>query len=589
MKQYFHEFLFLVGEDKKKLPFLILFFMVASFLDLAGLGLIGPYVALIINPDALLGVAELRAIFKSMGVPFGQRQLLILLSLALALIFLIKAGAGIFIAYLITTFVEEKQVRLRSSLMQIYQDMPYQEYVNRNSAAYIHAIQNNIGHFTVVLQNILKSVSDGLIGVAIFVMLAWSSGVALSILIFLLGGLVVGYDRIYRGRLGHFGKISHDASISMLQGIHEGIEGLKEIRILGKSQYFNQVVHSSAQKVAKYGVKVRIIATVPRFLLEFTLVAFISLLVMIVVLLEQDIKALVPTLAIFGVAALRVIPMASIFSNTLTSLRSSRFPISTLYADFQGFGTEEKSFLTLSAHLKLNASFRELTIQHVRFCYLNSQLPVLDDVSLIIRNGESIGLIGASGSGKTTLVDVLLGLLEAQEGEVLYNGEPLSETLTEMRSHIAYLPQEIFLIDNTLRHNIALGMNDNEIDDLLLNKVLLQSRLMELVEQLPNGVDTLLGERGVRLSGGQRQRVALARAFYHGRSILVMDEATSALDSEIEKEIVEEIKFLKGEKTVIVIAHRLTTLKHCNRIYRLANGKIVECGSYSQVIEKTVQ
>ena len=187
--------------------------------------------------------------------------------------------------------------------------------------------------------------------------------------------------------------------------------------------------------------------------------------------------------------------------------------------------------------------------------------------------------MGSSGSGKTTLVDVLLGLLDPQEGEISYNGKPMGDSLSKWRSQVAYLPQQVFLIDNTFRNNIALGMEDEEINDIQLHEAIRQARLKDLVEQLPNGVETLLGERGIRLSGGQRQRVSLARAFYHGRSVLVMDEATSSLDNETELEIVDEIKHLKGKKTMIVIAHRLSTIQHCTRIYRLENGEITGSGS----------
>ena len=206
-----------------------------------------------------------------------------------------------------------------------------------------------------------------------------------------------------------------------------------------------------------------------------------------------------------------------------------------------------------------------------------------------IVSGESIGLIGPSGSGKTTMVDVLLGLLEPQQGELYFNGRSLKTSIVEWQSQVAYLPQEMFLIDSSLKHNIVLGIDVNEIDKIRFSKSIRQARLDELVEELPNGIDTIIGERGIRISGGQRQRVALARAFYHERDILIMDEATSALDYETELEIVEEIKHLKGKKTLIVIAHRLTTVEHCDRIYRLEKGHIVEQGSYDKVVNSKMK
>jgi ABC-type multidrug transport system fused ATPase/permease subunit len=277
-------------------------------------------------------------------------------------------------------------------------------------------------------------------------------------------------------------------------------------------------------------------------------------------------------------------PSANIISSGLMQLRYSRHPISLLHADLNELEQIDLNIKAPLTPIKAKNDFRDFVLKGINFSYPNIKSPALKNLSLKIRNGESIGLIGPSGSGKTTLVDVLLGLLEPQKGEVYYNGIPLKDSLSEWRSQIAYLPQQVFLIDATLRQNVALGMEDKEIDDLQVKKALHQSRLDDLVEQLPQGVETLLGERGIRLSGGQRQRVALARAFYYGRKVLVMDEATSSLDNETELEIVEEIKHLKGKISMIVIAHRLTTVQDCDQIYKLKNGQIVDSGDYGKVV-----
>jgi ABC-type bacteriocin/lantibiotic exporter with double-glycine peptidase domain len=203
---------------------------------------------------------------------------------------------------------------------------------------------------------------------------------------------------------------------------------------------------------------------------------------------------------------------------------------------------------------------------------------------LRIEAGESVGLIGESGSGKSTLVDVILGLLSPSMGDLLYNGDCLENNSEEWQSNTAYLPQEVFLIDNSLRQNIVLASHCREVDENLLTNAIRQARLSNFVDELPDGIDTVIGEQGVRLSGGQRQRVALARALYHGRQVLVLDEATSALDNETEREIVDEIYQLKGQKTMIVIAHRLSTLQHCNKIFQLDRGRIVRAGSYREIV-----
>jgi ABC-type bacteriocin/lantibiotic exporter with double-glycine peptidase domain len=230
--------------------------------------------------------------------------------------------------------------------------------------------------------------------------------------------------------------------------------------------------------------------------------------------------------------------------------------------------------------------FEVLELRSINYRYTKSSPLVLKDVSIKIKLGDSIGIIGTSGSGKTTLLDVILGLLEPQDGEIIFNGKKVSsDILIGWRSQCAYLPQEVFLIDNSIRRNVALGIKDVDINEKHVLEALRSAQLLEFLEQLPEGLDTILGEHGVRLSGGQRQRVALARAFYHQRNILVLDEATSALDNETEQEIVEEIKYFKGEKTIIVIAHRLTTVHHCDRIFRLENGRIIEEGTYEEIIK----
>ena len=233
---------------------------------------------------------------------------------------------------------------------------------------------------------------------------------------------------------------------------------------------------------------------------------------------------------------------------------------------------------------KKGNDFQRLSMEQVSYTYPLVTSKALIDVSLEINSGEAIGLIGPSGSGKTTLVDMLLGMLEPQKGVIKYNDENIITTIKKWRSQVAYLPQQVFLIDDELRNNVALGVDEESIDERQILEALRQANLSELVQELPNGVNTQLGERGIRLSGGQRQRVALARAFYHNRNVLVMDEATSALDNDTEQEIVKEIQQLKGKKTMIVIAHRLTTLQHCDRIYELKKGKVVNVKSYRELI-----
>lgn len=581
MKQYLQEILLLLGEDRRKLPGLVLLFLGSSLLDLVGIGLIGPYIALVIDPQALDG--RLGNVIAALGLPREPHAALILIGLLLLGVFLLKAVAAIWVQHSILRFSQKQLVRLQSTLMRSYQSLPYTEFLRRNSSEYVHAIGNLVTTYSIVVQIGLRTLSDSIVALVILGLLAWHNAPALALLFALLLTVILGYDRLFRRHLAHYGEQVNKGCTSMYRGVHEGIEGLKEIRILGKEEHFHRMVHEGAQRSARFSTRAEMIKFAPRYLLELTLVTFVVTLVQLALFMGHNLQALVPTLGMFGLAALRLMPSANTLSISLINLRYHRDTVSRLHRNLQAVANPLREARNPPVETATN-EFRSLSLAHVQFTFPNARQPALRDLSLIIRAGESIGLIGPSGSGKTTLVDVLLGLLEPQAGEIRYNDRPMRESLATWRAQVAYLPQQVFLIDDTLRRNVALGLDDQEIDENRIAEALRQARLADLVTDLPDGSDTIIGERGIRLSGGQRQRVALARAFYHNRNILLMDEATSALDKDTEREIVEEIRRLKGRKTLIVIAHRLTTVQHCDRIYRLQSGRIVEAGTYGEVL-----
>jgi len=581
--KYLKEILFLLDEDRKKIPWMILIFWISSLLDLVGLGLISPYIALILRPESA-EEGRLGELVKLLGFPQEQETLLLILGFILLSVFLIKAIASIGVYYFIIRFGEKQKIRIISRLVQSYQALPYTTYLQRNSSEYIYNISALVKNFTGgVVQNGLRMLSDLIVAVMIFVLLAWNNAVALGILFVLLSTLVIVYDQIFRRKISLYGQQMNQVWTSMIQGIKESIEGLKEIRILGKEYHFYKNIRSNANKSYSISILSSLITAGPRYLLELTIISFVVMLITVTISGGQNIHNLIGTLGLFGVASLRLVPSVNTGISTLLQLRQQRNTVSRLYNDIASFKQTEIVCQPKTPYSRPE-TFQTLIMKQVSFSYPITHQKALNQISLEIRSDESIGLIGPSGSGKTTLVDVLLGLLEPQSGEIIFNGKPLNLNLKQWRSQVAYIPQETFLIDNTLRCNVALGTPETEINDLRLQEALSKALLLEVVEQMPLGLDTLLGERGVRLSGGQRQRVALARSFYHGRNILVMDEATSALDNETESEIIEEIKHLKGQKTLFVIAHRLSTVQHCDRIYRLENGEIVESGTPEQVL-----
>ena len=575
MKNYITEILTLLGAERKRLPNFFVLFLLVSLLDLIGIGLIGPYIALVIDPE----IAEnfLTKLPKFINFPEDQKNQIIFVSLILIAVFALKTISTIWINYSIIKFSSSQEVRLRSYLMDAYQNMPYKDYLLRNSAEYIYSIQNLVSQYASnVLHHGMKLMSDGVVAVVILLFLAWTNIVAFLILILLLGITIVVYDKLFSTNIRYWGERSNIVATKMVQGINEGVEGLKEIRILGKENYFYKKVHLNVKEYASYFIKSQLITSSPRYLLDFIMVLFVVSLVLLTLAQGKSISLLLPTLGIFGVAAIRLLPISNSISSGIVQFRFNRNSVSRLYNDFVNLSPSEE-FLKKSNEKSMH-KFENLTLQKIDFSYPNSIEKTLNNITLKISAGESIGIIGPSGSGKTTLIDVMLGLLDIENGEIKYNGASLNETLSEWRRHVAYIPQQIFMIDNTLKKNITLGVLDKDIDEKHLLKIIEMARLSDLVAKLSDGINTVIGERGIRLSGGQRQRVALARALYHKRDVLVLDEATSSLDNETENEIVREILKLKGRVTMIIIAHRKSTIENCDRIYNLEKGSIISSG-----------
>jgi ATP-binding cassette, subfamily B, bacterial PglK len=582
---YLREILDIVGGNHLKLALLISMFFGASLLDLVGIGLIVPYVTLLVDKNSEVG-GVFKYFVDFIGLSSERRRLMIDLGIALITIFFLKVIINVLIQKTIITFCQFQQVRLRSLLMKAYQEMPYGDILKRNTSTFIHETMDLTGMFSGgVLLLGLKTIGECIAGFLILLLLIWHNYLVVLLLLFIFGGFFFVYDRLFRTRLGKYGQICNDSSVNIIKGLNEGIAGLKEIRIFGKESHFHKVVYKASEDFAIHTIRKTIISNSINYVMEFLTVTFVISLIFVNLYLGEDINKLLPTLALFAVASVRLKPIVSLLSNNVAQLRYNRDGVSRLHANWlMLIKSRSLNNKILIPALDTKKNFKKLTLQNICFSYPEAKVKALEKISLEIKAGESIGLIGPSGSGKTTLVDILLGLLVSQKGELFYNGELLNGALREWRSQVAYVPQQVFLLDNSLRRNVALGFDDAEIDELLIRESLRQARLEELVAQLPKGIDTVLGERGVRLSGGQRQRVALARAFYHGRNVLILDEATSALDQETEFEITEEIKHLKGIKTLIVIAHRLTTVQHCDRIYRLDEGSIIDSGTPQNVL-----
>ena len=574
---YFKEMMYMLGDERKKIFYLIPLFIMSSIFDVLGIGLIAPYVSIILTPEATS--SDLYRFINWLHLPTERNSLIVVLSLILLLLFFIKTIVIISINWVIFNFGHQQQVRMRNYLMRSYQALPYEDFLRRNSSEYMLAITSFTGSFSSVLQTSLKTISEIIVAFVLLVMLAIVNPETLFILLLLIGVTIYIYNNIFKSKVRVYGEKSNIGANLMMQGLNEGISGFKETRILGVENYFYKKLSINAEIVAKNNVLSNTINMAPRYLMELIFVAFIIITVLTSIMLNRDFTTLTSTLAVFGVAALRLMPSANVISSSLITLKFHRDSISKLYSDLKELKYLDENKIPITAKNNI-ADFQALTFDNISFCYPNSRNKIISNANIQVKKGQSIGIIGKTGSGKTTLIDIILGLLQPQSGNILYNNEKLVNNLNSWRSQVAYLPQQVFLIDESLRNNIALGLQRNEVDEKSIERAVFKAHLTKLVAELPSGLDTLIGENGMRLSGGQRQRIALARAFYHNRNVIVMDESTSSLDNETEREVIKEINFLKGKVTTIIIAHNLATLKDCDRIYKVENGNIIEMKNF---------
>jgi len=592
-KHILRKVLFLLGSNRKKLPYLFILFALSSIIDFMGIGLIGPFIAIVISPDQLL---TKYAWLKDMVAGIAQNKLLVGLGICLIVAFIMKCLAFYCVQKKMLRFVFDCRTELVSKLLDIYQRMPYYLHLSRNSAHLIMNINKHTVTFSesIVLQ-ILRSSVEVFVLLSLFILLAWMNIWAMLIITAYFAVAIFTWDKTYKKILFECGKIMATSEAHIISGVNHAIGALKEVRLLGQEAYFHSEVVKDAEKMAVAGTKSRILQGIQRYIFEISLIVFIvgTVFVSMVSKGEHAASSLV-FLGVFGVAAIRILPSITQIAFSFATVRSYLYSVDLLYSDLYGMDEYLKRPIQESAPDKSSEQkkdFEILECKNLNYKYPGTENLVLQDINLKIKRGESIGIIGKTGSGKTTLIDLLLCLLQPTTGGIYLDGAEISnkesQKLMQMwQSNLIYIPQNLFLVDDTIRRNIAFAVPEKDIDEQRLMQSLKESELLELIERLPQGVNTVVGERGIRLSGGERQRICIARAFYFGREVVVMDEATSALDHETETEILKVINSLHGKRTLIVIAHRLSTTKNCDRLFRLHQGRIVSEGTYEDVVDK---
>jgi len=559
--------------------------LVSALLEVAGIGMIPAFVSIVATPDLVMDHPYARPFIELAGIE-DQRGLLIWGSGFLVGIFLVKSAYIITFNYFESRFIHDRKFWIARRLMTTYMQAPYTFHLNRNSAELLRNITREVNITFNVIMDSLKISREGIMAVSILIFLLFMEPLITLMVVAMSGICGGGFILLIQKKVKKFGQEDQEYRRQMIQTVNQGMGGIKDARLLNREQEFIDQFNSAAYKSARLSAFLRFIMQVPRPVIETTAVMGIMLIAGFMVFQGREMAAIIPILTLFAMAVVRLMPAVQQISTLYTNLIYNIVAVEPIYNDLKNLEMETENFEKDRKSKKKLTLENELAIKEVSYSYPGSYEPALKKVSFRIQHGSSVAFVGESGAGKSTIVDLILGLLKPTSGQISVDGKDIHNSLSAWQQNIGYIPQSIYMADDTLRKNIAFGIPDERINDEDVMEAVKMAQLGELVETLPDGLETFIGEHGTRLSGGQRQRVGIARALYHKPSVLVMDEATSALDNVTEKQITKAIDNLRGDRTIIMIAHRLTTVENCDRLFLMRDGKIVDSGTYIELADQ---
>jgi len=570
----------LTPAQRKSATVLLGLTVIAMALETLGVGLLIPVIALLMQGDLATRYPAVFPVIAWLGNP-GQRALVVDAMLGLTGTYLAKNVFLAFLGWRQTRFAFGVQAQLSQRLFTTYLRQPYTFHLQRNSAQLIHTATGEVSAFAhSAIGSAMLLLTEGLVllGIASLLLVIEPLGVLTVALV--LGGSTWGFHRITRARIARWGQAHEHHEELRLQHLMQGLGGAKDVKLFGREGDFLAQFHVHNTQSARMEQLQQTLQQFPRLWLELFAVAGLATLVLSMVAQGRDMSSIVPTVGLFAAAAFRLMPSVNRILGAVQSLRYGLPVIDSLHQELQ-LAAPEPIAQSDRGTFRFN---QEIRLVDVSYAYPSASAPALNPVSMNIQRGESVGLIGPSGSGKSTLVDIILGLLTPADGQVRVDGEDIQQNLRGWQDQIGYVPQSIYLTDDTLRRNVAFGLPEEHIDDAAVRAAIMAAQLDDFVASLPQGVGTLVGERGIRLSGGQRQRIGIARALYHDPAVLVLDEATSSLDAPAERSVMEAVTTLQRSKTLLIVAHRLTTVEHCDRLYRLEQGGIVAEGAPAEML-----
>lgn len=572
----------LMGAASRRGLFLVgILLGVSTVLEMAGIGLLIPLFHVLLTPDSIDTLPIVGPILGP-AMRSDRDGAILVLCLSMMAFYAAKAFIMAWITWHQNNYVLRHQAAFAQRMLRSYLERPYEMLLGRNSTELIrNCTMLTMRLFVKGVLPLLQLTTEGLTLLGLVVILILVDPLVTIFVGLTMAAFLLGFYRYLAYRMQVWGEISVVTEGGMLLWLNQSLGALKVTKLAGLEDFLCSRFAVPVEERARVTSCSLSAHGWPRLALEaLAVIALLAVLIFMLLVQRRQPGEVMNVLGILAVSATRLIPSGNKIVGAFNMLRENMSGVDILYKDMileAGKGAKRPGFVS---PLPLE---RELCLEGVGYSYPCAELPTLNDINLRVQAGASLALVGRSGAGKSTLADVVLGLLEPSAGRVLVDGIDIASNLRGWQSQIGYIPQDIYLLDDSLAHNIALGYEDDEIDFDHLKVVIEMSRLGELVSSLPNGIHTVVGERGSRLSGGQRQRVGIARALYRRPTVLVLDEATSALDSETEHDISDSIKALAGEKTVILIAHRLSTIRHCQTIALMEDGRIVDCGPYEQL------
>ena len=567
-------------KQKQKMILLVFLMLIGAVLETLGVSMILPVMNVVIEKNAVQNHRYLQVICDIFRIGYEDtRSLMILVMTGLIVIFAVKNIFLFFQQKVQLKFVYTNQFATSRRMMINFMERPYEYYLNADTSVIQRSITSDVNNMYGLILSLLQLVSEGIVFVCLVaVSLVTDVVMSITVAVLLVAALLI-IKCVLKPIMRKAGEENQDYYSGLYKWIDQSVMGIKEIKIANKENYFINEYAKCGAGYVNAVQRYNLYNATPRLLIETVAIAGMILYVMISLLQGANVEEIMPQIGLLAVAAMRLIPCANRINNHLTSI-SYFEPFFMGVSDNLQQEIRDENIDYDEASYQKKIEVEKLTIKEkielkdIVYKYPNTEVLIFDHADMEIPIGKSVGIVGTSGAGKTTVVDILLGLLRLQSGEILADGVEVRDHYQSWLKNIGYIPQTIFMIDSTIRKNVAFGYADEDIDDEKVWRALKEAQLDEFVRGLPEGLDTGIGERGIRLSGGQRQRIGIARALFEDPEVLVLDEATSALDNETEAAIMDSINRLHGRKTLIIIAHRLQTIEKCDMVYRVENGKV---------------